>query len=441
MNPKQRLLWKAVLNNIKNNITKEQFKTWFANLSVSSFSEKYIKIIVPNLFVKECLSNNYIKLISSSIYDISKSNPDIMFLCNHKNKLRNKKGTKSIKKDKCKNPISNININYTFENFVVGACNRLTYAAAQSVIESPGYMYNPLFIYGPNGMGKTHLLQSIYITLSKNNNNIVYITCEDLINHLVVSLEKGEIEKFRKRYRGVDTLLIDDIHFLSNSDILKEEFFHTFNALYNSQKQIVLSSDRNPEEIPSIEDRLISRFNWGLKCKLEPPDIETSAAIIEKKAFSLGINLPLDVTQLIAKNITSNIRNIESVILKINEMATLNKIDINLNFVKNTLCEHLGEKKNIGIETILKVIAQQFDLNITKLLSKNRLKSVTLPRQIAMYLTRKLTGLSYNEIGGYFGGRDHTTVMYAYEKIKQSTTKDDKTKSILKKIENDLQRY
>ncbi|MGR3319168.1 MAG: chromosomal replication initiator protein DnaA [Candidatus Anammoxibacter sp.] len=436
MTQKQLLLWNDVLKSIKHNITKEQYNTWFSKLSVNSFSEKCIEIVTPNLFVKECLYNDYRESISEAIYKICKSKPKLIFLCKSKLKLKYKKKSKSL--NKCKYQTSNINVNYTFDNFVVGHCNRLAHAAAQSVIKSPGYMYNPLFIYGKTGMGKTHLLQSIYITLSKANNNVIYITCEDLINHLITSIEKKEIEIFRKKYRDVDILLIDDIQFLSKSEKSKDEFFHTFNALYNSQKQIVVSCDRLPNEIPFIEERLVSRFNWGLKCKLESPDIETKIAIIENKALSLNINLPLDVTKLLGENVTSNIREIEGTILKIKEKVSINKNEINIDLVTNTLYEHFSEKKNIGVEMILKVIAQQFDVNITKILSKNRLKSVTLPRQMAMYLARKLTNLSYNEIGGYFGGRDHTTIMYAYEKIKKSKTKDNETKCILQKMEHEL---
>lgn len=437
MTPKQRLLWKTVLKSIKDNITKDQFRTWFSKLNISSFSEKNIKIIVPNLFVKECLSNNYKELISEKIYDVCKFKPKLIFLTNKNTKLKEKNESK---RENLKKLISNINLNYTFEKFVVGSCNRLAHAAARSVIESPGYIYNPLFIYGPTGLGKTHILQSIYLTLIKENENVMYITCDDLSNELISYLKKGEIDQFRKKYREFDVLLIDDIHFISNSNRLKEEFFYTFDALYNTQRQIVLSSDRLPEEILSIEKRLISRFNWGLKCKLEPPDIETSIAIIEEKYTPLGIRLPLDVVKLLANNITSNIREIEGAILKIKEKASLNKCEINIDLAKSTLYEHLSEKKIIGVEMILKVISNQYDINITKLLSKNRLKSITLPRQIAMYLTRKLTDLSYNEIGGYFGGRDHTTVMYAYEKIKTSISKNNEVKTILQKIEYELER-
>ena len=440
MTSKQRLLWKTVLKSIKDNITKDQFRTWFSKLNVISFSEKNIKIVVPNIFVKECLSNNYKELITEKIYDICKFKANLIFLTKKNIKLNEKRESN---KKKYKKQISDINSNYTFEKFVVGSCNRLAHAAAKSIIESPGYIYNPLFIYGPTGLGKTHLLQSIYLTLIKNNesDSVMYITCYDLINELILYSKKGKVEQFRKKYREFDFLLIDDIHFLSNSNILKDEFFNIFNSLYNTQKQIVLSSNCLPEDITSIEKRLISRFNWGLKCKLESPEIETSIAIIEEKYISLGIKLPLDVIKFLAKNITSNIREIESAIFKIKEKAALHKCAINLDLTKSILYENISKKKIIGVEMILKVIANQYDINITKLLSRNRLKSITLPRQMAMYLTRKLTDLSYNEIGGYFGGRDHTTVMYAYQKIKTSISNNNEIKNVLQEIENKLGRY
>lgn len=437
MQLQKRSAWKTILKLIEKNITKEQYNTWFSNINITTFTDKNIKILVPNLFVKECLLSNYTEILQESILEVCKINPKITILCD------NKKSTKLTKRDFYKTTTSNLNKNYTFDNFVVGSSNKLAHAATKSIIESPGYMYNPLFLYGPTGLGKTHLLQSIYINICANNynENILYLTCDDLINRYVNNLEKGDLDTFRKKCKEVDILLIDDIQFLSKSDMLKEEFFHIFNNLYNSQKQIVLTSDRKPEKIPELPDRLISRFNWGLKCKLEPPDIETSLAIIEKKSSLLGISLPLDVKQIIAKNITSNVREIEGAILKVKENAKNNKCKVNLDQAKNTLYEYLNENNDLSIEKILKVISIQFNLNIPKLLSKNRSKSISLPRQIAMYLTRKLTPLSFNEIGCYFGGRDHTTVMYAYEKIKKSNNENSTTKSLLKSLENKLQRY
>ncbi len=442
MNTKHKLIWNKVLDLINENITSDQYQTWFSKLKVNSFTKRYVRIVVPNLFVKECLTNNYLKLINSSIKKVCEIEPEIVFLCNSETVAKNKKKLKPRKRDIFNDHISTLNRNFTFDNFVVGNCNMLANAAAQSIIESPGYMYNPLYIHGPTGMGKTHLLQSIYISylLRTNNENAMYITCQDLINEMISSVKNGNIDEFRKIFREVDILLIDDIQFLADSEKTKDEFFHAFNSLFNSHKQIVISSDRLPEEIPNIEERLISRFNWGLKCKLEPPDMETSSAILDKKSSSLGVKLPLDVRQFIAENITSNIREIEGTILKIKESASVSKQQITLDLVKSVLYEYINDKKNISVETILKVISSEFDLNVTRLLSKNRTKSVTLPRQIAMYLTRKMTDLSYNEIGYYFGGRDHTTVMHAYEKIRKSKDEDKGRKSLLTKIETELRR-
>lgn len=437
MDSKKLSLWRSVLKDIKKKTTKDQYKTWFTDLDIESFTKKNIKITVPNLFVKECLSSNYIDTIAESIYNICNSKPKIGFSCNKTATLKNR--GKYSKKRPYGDYNSRINGNYTFDNFVVGKCNSIAHAAARSVLESPGYMYNPLFIYGPTGIGKTHLLQSVYIELCKTNANVLFVMCEDMINHLVRSLDNNEIDKFRSLYRGVDVLLVDDIQFLANSDRLKEEFFHTFNALYNSQKQIIVASDCHPEDIPFIEKRLISRFNWGLKCKLETPDFETNAAIIRKKTLSWGMTLPFDVVELLARNITSNIRETEGIILKIKKKASIDRTDVNMDMVQSTLQENSIIKKDISLEVILNTIARQFDINTTKLLSKNRIKSVTLPRQIGMYLARKLTDLSFNEIGGYFGGRDHSTVMYAYSKIKENKT--DEIKHILNKLETELQRY
>lgn len=439
MNLKQEFKWKAILSEVERHISKEQFQTWFNNLIVNPCTNRNIKIIAPNKFIKECLSNNYRALLISIIQDIFNARPKIEFICKEEDSCKAKKN--SSRNNRHEKKISIINKNYTFDNFVIGNCNRLAHAAALSIIESPGYVYNPLFIYGPTGTGKTHLLQSIYINLSSNNldSKVIYLTCEDLINNLVSTIENRGLETFRERIRGCDTLLIDDIHLLATSEVAKEEFFHTFNVLYNSQRQIILSSSCSPDEILTLDNRIISRFSWGLKCKLETPDIETSMAIIERKAGLLGISLPLDVRQFIAENITSNIREIEGAILKIKEDAMINNNKINLDIAKNVLYEHIKDKKNINIEKILKTTARHFGANTMKLLSKNRSKSITIPRQIAMYLARKLTNLSFNEIGGYIGGRDHSTVMYSYKKIKYSQSKDKELMLLLKRIENDIQ--
>lgn len=439
MNLKQEFKWESILSKVEKNISKEQFQTWFNNLIASPCTERNLRIIAPNKFVKECLSNNYKDLLVSIVKDIFNARPKIEFVCKEEEGEKSKKNIRHNNRREKK--LSIINKNYTFDNFVIGNCNRLAHAAAMSIIESPGYVYNPLFIYGPTGTGKTHLLQSIYIKLSSNNldSSILYLTCEDLINNFVSTIEDRSPEEFREKIRRCDILLIDDIHLLATSEAAKEEFFHTFNALYNSQRQIVLSSSCSPDEMLTLDKKIISRFNWGLKCKLETPDIETSIAIIERKADLLGINLPLDARQFIAENITSNIREIEGAILKIRENAIINNNQINLDITKSALYDYIKDKKNVNIEKILKITAQHLSTNTMKLLSKNRSKSIALPRQIAMYLARKLTNLSFNEIGGYMGGRDHSTVIYSYKKIRHSQSKDKDLMLLLKKIENDIQ--
>lgn len=309
-----------------------------------------------------------------------------------------------------------LNPDYTFENFVVGPENRLAVAAARAVADSPGESYNPLFLHARVGLGKTHLLQAICRQLLQRNPAAVihYTSCEEFIHQFMESISEGQMSGFRHRFRDIDLLMIDDIHFLAQRERSQEEFFHTFNHLYQARKQIVLSCDAPPDQIPALEERLVSRFKWGMVAEIERPGYETRLAIVQKKAAIRGVAMPDDVISLIATRIDSNIRELEGAIVRMQMQATVERRPIDIRLARQVLGE-TGPfpRSRVAIGVIIETVAAHFDLRPSDLQSKRRHKSVSQPRQICMFLARKLTSHSLEEIGGYFGGRDHTTVMHA----------------------------
>ncbi|KKL83189.1 hypothetical protein LCGC14_1977240, partial [marine sediment metagenome] len=317
---------------------------------------------------------------------------------------------------------------YTFDTFVTGPCNRLAHAACGAVAESPGKAYNPLFIYGAAGLGKTHLLQAIcHEVVSRAAAKIIFLSCETFINHLIEAIELGRLLDFRYRYRQADVLVVDDVQFLSRHEQTQEEFFHTFNTLYQTQKQIVLSCDRPPTEIPLLEERLISRFNWGLVTGISRPAYETRVAIIRKKASARGLSLPEDVVCLIAGTIDSNTRELEGAITKVAMLAQVLERRIDLSLAEEAIgLDAQSGSPEVTIEQIIDAVTKHFSVRLADLQSRKRTKSISLPRQVGMYLARSLTRHSLAEIGGYFGGRDHTTVLHANRTI-QNLCKSDAT--------------
>ncbi|MFW6132954.1 MAG: chromosomal replication initiator protein DnaA [Planctomycetota bacterium] len=316
---------------------------------------------------------------------------------------------------------------YTFDSFVTGPCNRLAHAACLAVSESAGKTYNPLFIHGSVGLGKTHLLQATarQITAKRGDVLIVFLSCERFVNQFIQSVERGELHDFRYRYRHADVLVIDDVQFLSDHEQTQEEFFHTFNTLYQTQKQIILSSDRSPGDIPGLEERLVSRFNWGLVAQIGRPCYETRVAIVHKKARLRGIRLPDDVACFIAATIDSNTRELEGAIAKVAMLAQVSERDVDLPLAEEALgAAPDPSRQNVSIEDILRVVTHHYRVRLADLQSKKRSRSIALPRQVCMYLARSLTRHSLEEIGGYFGGRDHTTVLHAKRSIEAACRKD-----------------
>ncbi|HEY8667707.1 MAG TPA: chromosomal replication initiator protein DnaA [Tepidisphaeraceae bacterium] len=316
---------------------------------------------------------------------------------------------------------------YTFENFVTGPCNRLAHAASVAVGEQPGQTYNPLFIHGGVGLGKTHLLQAACqkVLEKQPEARILYLSCDSFINQFILAVETGDMQQFRFRYRHVDLLVIDDIHFLAGRDRTQEEFFHTFNTLYQGHKQIILSADCPPSEIPELEERLVSRFNWGLVAPIEKPCYETRVAILQKKAKLRGLALPEDVLCYVAGKVENNTRELEGAITKLQGMGMLQNGLIDLDLAKAALGDSATpEQRRITIQQIFEVVTKYYNVRLSDLQSKKRHKSIAFPRQVCMYLARRHTRYSLEEIGGYFGGRDHTTVMHAVKTVDQDG-KDD----------------
>jgi chromosomal replication initiator protein len=313
-----------------------------------------------------------------------------------------------------------LNEDYVFDHFVRGPSNQLAHAASLAVADAPAMAYNPLFLHGSVGLGKTHLLQGIChrVLTRRPDTRIIYLSCETFVNQFISAVEAGDLEDFRYRYRHVDMLLIDDIHFLAKKERTQEEFFHTFNTLYNSKKQIVLSCDSPPREIPTLEDRLVSRFKWGLVTQIEEPDQETRVAIVRRKAERKGVQLPDGVADLIADNIATNVRELEGAVLRVTGYAALSGKTLTLDLAREALRDVIQPKeRKVAIETILRTVADHFGVKASEITGKRRNKSISQPRQVCMYLARRLTEYSLVEIGGQFGGRDHTTVIYANEKV------------------------
>jgi chromosomal replication initiator protein len=339
------------------------------------------------------------------------------------------------------NGTGNLNNKYVFDEFVAGSSNQFAYAAAMAVANNPATTYNPLFIYGGVGLGKTHLVNAIGNAIIKKNPEmrVCYYTSEKFMNELINSLRYAKMDEFRNKFRSMDVLLIDDVQFIAGKERTQEEFFHTFNALYESHKQIVVTSDKFPKEIPGLEERLRSRFEWGLIADIQPPDVETKQAILKMKAEQNGIELPEDVSQFLAASVSSNVRELEGFLIRIGAYASLTSTPVSLIMAREILKDILVEKnKEITVEEIQKVIASHFSIKVSDIKSPKRLKALVLPRQIAMYLSRQLTSCSYPEIGERFGGKDHSTIIHAIKKIERQMKTDFQLSSTINNIKNNL---
>lgn len=426
-------LWEKTLDIIKSELSEVSFNTWIKSCEPISISSDTLKISVPNSFTQDILDKRYKDLVANSIKAVCSKLYNIEFVIASEAYI--KEDIKKTEKTPSKSIVVNdemsstLNPKYTFNSFVIGNSNRFAHAASLAVAEAPAKAYNPLFIYGGVGLGKTHLMHAIghYILDGNPNAKVVYVSSEKFTNELINAIKDDRNEEFRKKYRNVDVLLIDDIQFIAGKERTQEEFFHTFNELHDANKQIILSSDRPPKEIPTLEDRLRSRFEWGLIADIQVPDFETRMAILKKKADVENLNVANEVMGYIATKIKSNIRELEGALIRIVAYSSLTNREITVDLATEALKDIISKKqgKHITIDLIQDVVSSYFNLRVEDLKSQRRTRNVAYPRQIAMYLSRKLTDMSLPKIGEEFGGRDHTTVIHAYEKISENLKTDD----------------
>ncbi len=410
-------------------------RKWFDKLTVVQLSGGSLVIGCPDEAKVQFLQDNCKSSFARAAQQITGHLISVDFNVGHKKKTSHHSAARS---DELK-----LHPDYTFDDFVVGPSNRLAHASCVAVGQSPGDTYNPLFIYGNSGLGKTHLLHAVcYEAKRKFNNAVIQFTsCEDFVNRFIRAIEEGNVAGFQSQFRTVDVLVIDDIQFLREREQSQEEFFHTFNALYNNGKQIILSADSPPSKIPSLEDRLISRFNWGLVASVDPPSYETRIAIVQKKAHLRGLSVSEEIAAYIARKVHANIRELEGALTSIYAVATTSGEPITLELAQRALDGQVKlAAKHISITDIIDVVTRHFDVRLADLQSKRRSQSITLPRQICMYLARSLTKHSLEEIGGHLGGRDHTTVMHACSKIDQANNDDPQTHALLGELTEQITR-
>src|SRR5690625_3864211 len=422
---------------MQSKISKPSYDTWLSKTEVKKLKKDTLSVAVPNEFTKNWLDQRYTEVIDTLLFEMTGSKLSVKFEIEDEQEdeeLENLEDTEETRQAHPTKLKHMLNPKYTFDTFVVGAANRFAHAAALAVAEAPAKSYNPLFIYGGVGLGKTHLMHAIahYVKEYHPDRRVIYLSSEKFTNEFINAIMDNKAESFRNKYRNVDILLVDDIQFLAGKEQTQEEFFHTFNTLHEENKQIIISSDRPPREIPTLEDRLRSRFEWGLITDISPPDLETRIAILNKKAKSEGLeDLPTDVILYIANQINTNIRELEGALIRVIAYSSLVNADIDVQLATEALKSIIPAKqpKKITIEGIKKYIAQKYNISINDINSKKRTRSIAFPRQIAMYISRELTDNSLPKIGDEFGGRDHTTVIHAHNKIMKMIKEDNEKKS------------
>ena len=467
-------IWDQILEQLEKGIIKPIFDTWIKSTIPLSITDTLVEIGAPSQFTKEWIETRYLSTIQQTVENVlgkpvpvklinlnikEQPQPDIEIpsaivaspLINNveitiKNTSSPVENTPNLPErnipsqtiDSSPLILSNLNPKYKFDNFVIGNSNRFAHAASLAVAEVPAKVYNPFFMYGGVGLGKTHLMHAIGHTILRNNPKmrVLYISSEKFTNELINSIRDGNPESFRQKYRTIDVLLVDDIQFLSKKEHTQEEFFHTFNTLHEANKQIIISSDRPPRDIPTLEDRLRSRFEWGLITDIQPPDLETRIAILRKKSLLENIEIPNDVMVFIASRIDNNIRELEGALIRVMAYASLTGYPVDMSLATEALKDLFpdGRPRQVNAKLIQEVVASHYKLKLDELLAKKRSRNVVYPRQIAMYLCRELTENSLPLIGELFGGRDHTTVIHAYDKISRERKEDNQLNSTIKEL-------
>ena len=416
-----------ILERVKN-LDPVNTRKWFDELEILGFEGGILEVGCPDDNTAQYLDDNCRNSFTNASQDITGHLVSVKFTVTK---------AQSLQSATTRQGAVRLHPDYTFENFVVGPCNRLAHASCVAVSQSPGKTYNPLFLYGSVGLGKTHLLHAICNEARKKNPEAViqFLSCEEFVNKFISAIEKGQLLDFQNQFRTVDILVIDDVQFLHEREQSQEEFFHTFNALYNNRKQLVLSADSAPSDIPALEERLVSRFKWGLVARIDAPSYETRIAIVKKKANLRGIKLSEEIAESIATIVKANIRELEGALTIIYATAKASSEEITLELAESVLGSHgASSQKNITITEIIDVVTRYFDVRLADLQSKKRSQSITLPRQICMYLARHLTRHSLKEIGGHLGGRDHTTVLHACTKIETLQRTDQTTRHQLAEL-------
>ena len=436
-------VWEEVLFLIESRMSKQGFDTWFSQSHLVSFDGSRMVIEVPSKFHRDWIREHHWATLTEVIKEVAKKDSiEIDFDIPPQEQVKKPaKLSKEDKKTERQEKISLLEKKYTFNTFIVGPSNQFAHASAMAVAKAPGKSYNPLFIYSGVGLGKTHLVNAIghYVQSQSPKAKVAYVSSEQFTNELITHISRQKMEEFRQKYRGMDVLIIDDIQFISGKDRTKEEFFHTFNALYEAQKQIVLTSDRQPKEIPDIEDRLRSRFEAGLIADIQSPDLETRVAILKKKAEVQNIRLPDDVAKYLATMLKNNIRELEGGLMRLGAIASLTNTEITVDLAKNEL-RHLIDtrEKIITNDLVQKIVAESFGVKQADLKSKRRTKNIVLPRQVAMYLCRSLANSSLPEIGNFFGGKDHSTVIHSIKTIEEKKEKDPELKARIELLTKQL---
>ncbi len=430
------------LKTIKNKVSEEHFNTWFQPLKIEKidFEKESITLSAPNNFFVDWINQNFSSIIAETLFEIFQQELSLDFIIKKPASIK-KENTRIQNKGTTKTFTKNLNEKYTFDKFVIGQFNQFAHAAAFAVAKNPGKSYNPLFIYSGVGLGKTHLLNSIgnYILENNPSAKVAYVTSEDFTNDLVKSIREEKMTDFRNKYRSIHVLLVDDIQFIAGKQSTQEELFHTFNALYENNRQIVFTSDSSPKEITGLENRLKTRFEWGLIADIQTPDTETLVAIINKKAMELNLSIDNDISFFLANNLPPNIRTIEGALIRLGAMASFENTEINEEFIKRVLKDILRIKeKDITIEYIQKVVADYFGVKVSELKSKKKAKQIAQARQVAMYLSRQLTKLSYPHIGEKFGKKDHSTVIHAENQIKKKIQIDSELNNKVNSIKNTI---
>ena len=436
----QNTVWQNVLEYVRQSITEVEYHTWFEKIQPLGVVNGSLELGVPTSFFKGWIEDHYAELLSEALTRLGAQTPRF--------ELRVIPG-KPVQEDifsastpsKPQESRARLNPKYIFENFVVGQNNNLAHAAAVAVAESPGNAYNPLFIYGGVGLGKTHLMHAVGHSVAQRfpDKKIEYVSTETFTNELINAIREDRMTEFRDRYRSVDLLLVDDIQFIAGKERTQEEFFHTFNALYEARKQIILSSDRPPKDILTLEARLRSRFEWGLITDIQPPDLETRVAILKMNSEYRNMRVPEEVLEYIAKQITSNIRELEGALMRVIAYASLNGVQLSKAIATKALSDVFSASEaGLTPEEILKAVAEHYNLKLEEIRGAGRRKEVVIPRQVAMYLIREMTHASLPEIGQFFDGRDHTTVLYAIQKIQESLDTDSGLQQAVKSIKEKL---